>query len=87
VIVANNAMYGTIRMHQEKRFPGRVIATELGTPDFVVLAKSFGAFAERVETSDAFPNAFARAQAAGRPALLELCVDPLQITPQARLAK
>jgi acetolactate synthase-1/2/3 large subunit len=86
-IVVNNGMYGTIRMHQEKRFPGRVIATELSTPDFVMLAKSFGAFAERVETNEAFPDAFARARDAGRPALLELRVDPMQITPQGRLAK
>jgi acetolactate synthase-1/2/3 large subunit len=87
VIVVNNGMYGTIRMHQERRFPGRVIATDLEGPDFVMLAKSFGAFAERVETSEAFPEAFARAQNAGRPALLELLIDPLQITPQGRLAK
>jgi acetolactate synthase-1/2/3 large subunit len=86
VIVVNNGMYGTIRMHQEKRFPGRVSATDLQTPDFVTLAQSFGAHAERIETTEAFAGAFARAQAAGRPALIELRVDPLQITPQARLA-
>jgi acetolactate synthase-1/2/3 large subunit len=86
VIVVNNGMYGTIRMHQEKRFPGRVSATDLQTPDFVTLAQSFGAHAERIETTEAFADAFARAQAAGRPALIELRVDPLQITPQARLA-
>jgi acetolactate synthase-1/2/3 large subunit len=86
VIVVNNGMYGTIRMHQEKRFPGRVSATELQTPDFVTMARSFGAHAELVETTEGFADAFARAQAAGRPALLELRVDPLQITPQARLA-
>jgi acetolactate synthase-1/2/3 large subunit len=86
VIVVNNGMYGTIRMHQEKRFPGRISATELQTPDFVTLAHSFGAHAELVETTEAFAAAFARAQASGKPALLELRVDPLQITPQARLA-
>jgi acetolactate synthase-1/2/3 large subunit len=85
VIVVNNGMYGTIRMHQEKHFPGRVSATELRNPDFVTLAQSFGAHAERVETSAAFPDAFIRAQQANRPALLELRVDPNQITPQARL--
>jgi acetolactate synthase-1/2/3 large subunit len=85
VIVVNNGMYGTIRMHQEKRFPGRISATELQTPDFVSLARSFGAFAERIDTAEAFPDVFARARAAGRPALIELCVDPRQITPQARL--
>jgi acetolactate synthase-1/2/3 large subunit len=87
VIVVNNGMYGTIRMHQEKRFPGRVSATALQTPDFVTLARSFGAHAECVETTEGFGEAFARAQAAGRPALLELRVDPLQITPQARLSE
>jgi acetolactate synthase-1/2/3 large subunit len=85
VIVANNGMYGTIRMHQEKRFPGRISATDLQGPDFVALAKSFGAYAELVETSDEFPEAFARAQAAGKPALLELRTDVKQITPGMRL--
>ena len=86
VIVVNNGMYGTIRMHQEKRFPGRVSATDLRNPDFVALALSFGAHAERVESAEAFPAAFERACAAGRPALLELRTDPRQITPQSWLA-
>jgi len=86
VIVVNNGMYGTIRMHQERRFPGRVSATELSGPDFVALAKSFGAYAERVESTDAFAGAFERAVDAGRPALLELSVDRNQITPDRRLA-
>ncbi|MDB5839245.1 MAG: Acetolactate synthase large subunit [Herminiimonas sp.] len=85
IIVVNNGMYGTIRMHQEKRFPGRVSATDIQGPDFAALAQSFGAYGERVETSEAFPAAFARAQAAGRPALLELRTDPAQITPQMRI--
>jgi acetolactate synthase-1/2/3 large subunit len=82
VIVVNNGMYGTIRMHQEKRFPGRVSATDIRNPDFVALAKSFGAFGELVETADDFPAAFERAQQAGRPALLELRTDPRRITPR-----
>ena len=86
VIVVNNGMYGTIRMHQERRFPGRVSGTELLTPDFVGLAKSFGAYGERVETTDAFAGAFGRALASDRPALLELCVDLNQITPDHRLS-
>jgi len=86
VIVVNNGMYGTIRMHQERRFPGRVSGTDLATPDFVALARSFGAFAERVEKTEDFAGAFVRAQSAGVPALLELRVDPAQITPNARLA-
>jgi acetolactate synthase I/II/III large subunit len=86
ILIVNNGMYGTIRMHQERRFPGRVVGTELETPDFVVLAQAFGAYAERVTSTDGFAAAFARAQAAGRPAVLELQVDPAQITPGARLA-
>jgi acetolactate synthase-1/2/3 large subunit len=85
VIVVNNSMYGTIRMHQEKRFPGRVVGTDIQRRDFVLFAQSFGAHAERVESADAFSEAFERAQAAGRPALIELCTDPWQITPQARV--
>jgi acetolactate synthase I/II/III large subunit len=85
VLVVNNGMYGTIRMHQERRFPGRISATDLFTPDFVALAKSFGAHSERVESTDAFAAAFERAVQAKRPALLELCVDPNQITPDWRL--
>jgi acetolactate synthase-1/2/3 large subunit len=86
-IVVNNGMYGTIRMHQEKRYPGRVSATELRGPDFIALAQSFGAYAERVDATEAFPAAFARAQKAGVAALLELRIDPRQISPQMRLAE
>jgi len=85
VIVVNNGMYGTIRMHQEKRFPGRISATAIHNPDFVALAQSFGAYGELVESTDAFAAAFDRARASGRPALLELRTDPRQITPTMRL--
>lgn len=85
VIVVNNGMLATIRMHQEREYPGRVSATELANPDFVALAKSFGAHAERVERSEDFPAAFQRAQGAGVAALIELRVDPRQITPLVRL--
>jgi acetolactate synthase-1/2/3 large subunit len=85
IIVVNNGTYGTIRMHQERRYPGRAIATDILNPDFVALAKSYGAFAERVESTDGFPEAYRRAVAAGRPALLELCVDPSQLSPAFRL--
>jgi acetolactate synthase I/II/III large subunit len=85
VLIVNNGMYGTIRMHQERRFPGRVSATELASPDFVGLARSFGAYAERVETTDTFAPALERALAAGRSAVLELRVDPNQITPDRRI--
>lgn len=85
VVVVNNGMLGTIRMHQEREFPGRVSATRLVNPNFVALAQAFGAHAERVMSAADFPAAFERAAAAGVPALIELCVDPRQITPQARL--
>jgi len=86
VLIVNNGMYGTIRMHQERRFPGRVSGTELACPDFVPLAQSLGAYAERVETTAAFAPAFERALRAEGSAVLELLTDPKQITPERRLA-
>jgi acetolactate synthase I/II/III large subunit len=85
ILVVNNGTYGTIRMHQERRYPGRVIATDIVNPDFVAFARSYGAYAEKVETTDAFPAAYERAAAAGRAAVLELRVDPAQISPTFRL--
>jgi acetolactate synthase-1/2/3 large subunit len=85
VLVVNNGIYGTIRMHQERRFPGRVVATDILNPDFVAMAESFGAYGERVESFDDFPDAFGRASAAGRPALLELIVEKAQLTPAFRI--
>ncbi len=84
-LIVNNGMYGTIRMHQDRRFPGRVSSTDLAGPDFVALAQSFGAYAERVETTEAFASAFERACAADRSAVLELVMDRNQITPDRRL--
>ncbi len=86
LIVVNNGMFGTIRMHQERQYPTRIVATQLVNPDFVALARSFGAHAQRVEHSDDFPAAFERAQQAGVAALIELKVDPRQITPQMFMA-
>ncbi|HZO63223.1 MAG TPA: thiamine pyrophosphate-binding protein [Gaiellaceae bacterium] len=86
VLVVNNGMLGTIRMHQERRF-GRGVATELANPDFVAYARSFGAYAELVERGEDFPRAFEAALAEGRPALLELRVDPEAITPRATLSE
>jgi acetolactate synthase-1/2/3 large subunit len=85
IIVVNNGIYGTIRMHQERRYPKRIVATSILNPDFVAFAQSFGAFAAKVTTTDGFPEAFRHAVAAGRPALLELQVDPAQLTPGFRL--
>jgi acetolactate synthase I/II/III large subunit len=85
-IVVNNSMYGTIRMHQEREFPGNVHGTALKNPDFVAYAKSFGAHGELVLKTADFAGAFARAQAAGKPALIEIRIDPEAITPSTTLA-
>ena len=85
VLLVNNGMLGTIRMHQERAYPGRVSGTNLFNPDFVAFARSFGAHAERVESEAEFPSAFERARASGKAAVIELCTDPLQIGPQSRL--
>jgi acetolactate synthase-1/2/3 large subunit len=85
MIVVNNGIYGTIRMHQERRYPGRVVATNIVNPDFIGMAQSFGAFAATVDSAESFPEAFRRAASAGRPALLELRTDPAQLTPSFRL--
>ncbi len=86
VIVVNNGMWGTIRMHQETRHPGRVIATELHNPDFAAYARAFGALGEVVERTEDFGAAFARAQAYGGPALIELRLDPEAISPRISLS-
>jgi acetolactate synthase-1/2/3 large subunit len=87
VLVINNGMYGTIRMHQEREYPERVIGTDLANPDFVALARAYGAHGELVETTEQFAPAFERALKAGKPALLELRLDPEAITPRASLSQ
>jgi acetolactate synthase I/II/III large subunit len=87
VLLVNNAMYGTIRMHQERLFPGRVVGTDLVNPDFIALARAFGAYAELVTRSEDFPAAFARARAQERPSLIELQVDPEAISPRATISE
>jgi acetolactate synthase-1/2/3 large subunit len=87
IIVVNNAMYGTIRMHQERHYPGRVVGTDLRNPDFAAYARAFGAHGETVERTEEFAQALERALAAGRPALLELRIDPEAITPRATLSE
>lgn len=85
LIIVNNGTYGTIRMHQEMRYPGRVLATDILNPDFVGLAQSYGAYAARVDSTAGFTEAFQQAAAAERPAILDLRVDPAQLTPNMRL--
>ncbi len=86
VVVIDNAMYGTIRMHQERRYPGRVVATQLRNPDFAAYARAFGGHGESVERTEDFMPAFARARASGLPSILHVKVDPEAITPTATLA-
>jgi acetolactate synthase-1/2/3 large subunit len=85
ILVVNNTMYGTIRMHQERHYPGRVVGTDLRNPDFVAYARAFGAHGALVERSEDFPAAFDEALGCGRPAVIELRVDPQAITPRQTL--
>ncbi|WP_211250320.1 thiamine pyrophosphate-binding protein [Fodinicurvata fenggangensis] len=87
VIVVNNEMYGTIRMHQEREYPGRVSATALKNPQFADLARAYGAHGELVERTEEFKPAFERAWAAGRPALIELRLDSEVINPAKTLSQ
>jgi len=81
LIVVDNGQFGTIRMHQERRFPGRPIATALNNPDFASLAHAYGASGENLERTEDFAAAFDRALAANGPALLALATDPQALTP------
>jgi acetolactate synthase-1/2/3 large subunit len=85
-IVVNNGMYGTIRMHQERHYPGRVSGTDLVNPDFAAYARAFGGFGAIVNKTDEFPAAFEAAQASRLPAILELRLDPEAITPRQTLS-
>jgi acetolactate synthase-1/2/3 large subunit len=85
VVVVDNGMYGTIRMHQEREYPGRVSATQLRNPDFAVLARAYGGHGETVETTEAFAPAFQRALASGKPSILHVKIDPEAIAPAATL--
>ena len=87
VVVLDNGMYGTIRMHQERRFPGRVSGTDLENPDFVALARAFGAYGERVERTADVPAALDRALGAGTAAVLHVPVDPEALTPRQTLSE
>ena len=86
VLVVDNGMYGTIRMHQERQFPGRVVGTDLVNPDFAAYARAFGAHGETVERTEDFPDAFERALGAGVPAVVALQIDPEAITPRTTLS-
>jgi acetolactate synthase-1/2/3 large subunit len=86
ILVFDNGMYGTIRMHQERRFPGRVIGTGLKNPDFLALAGAYGAFGARVDRTEEFAPAFEAAVASRRAAIIALTVDPEMITTRTTLS-
>ena len=87
IFVVNNRMYGTIRMHQERHFPGRVVGTDLVNPDFAAYAAAFGAHGEVVTRTEDLEAAVERALGAGRPAVVELVVDPEGISPRATISE
>src|SRR5271165_2046825 len=87
VLIFDNSLYGTIRMHQEREYPGRVSATVLKNPDFAAYARAFGGFGVTVEKTADFAGAFRAAQASGKPAIVHLKVDPEAITPAITLTK
>ena len=87
VVIYDNGQYGTIRMHQEREYPGRVIATQLHNPDFVAYAQAFGGFGVKVEKTADFPAAFEAARKSGKPAIIQLKVDPEAITPTLSLTQ
>jgi acetolactate synthase-1/2/3 large subunit len=86
VIVFDNGMYGTIRMHQERDYPGRIVATALRNPDFTAYARAFGGFGVLVEKTADFAAAYKAAVASGKPAIIHLKVDPEGITPATTIA-
>jgi acetolactate synthase-1/2/3 large subunit len=87
VVIVDNGMYGTIRMHQEKHYPGRISATQLKNPDFSAYARAFGGHGERVEKTEEFGPAFERAVASGLPAIIHCLIDPEAITPTTTISK
>lgn len=86
IAVVDNGMYGTIRMHQEREYPGRVVATALRNPDFAAYARAFGGFGATVEKTADFAKAFNDARASGKPAIIHLKVEGDAISPSTTLA-
>jgi acetolactate synthase-1/2/3 large subunit len=86
-IIANNGVYGTIRMHQEREYPNRVVGTTLMNPDFAAYARSFGAEGHTVEATSDFAPAFEHALRTGRPTVIELKLDPEAISPRRTLSE
>jgi acetolactate synthase-1/2/3 large subunit len=87
VVLVNNGIHGTIRMHQERDYPGRVIATDLVDPDFAAYARACGGHGETVATTEDFAAAFDRAMASGKPAILDVKFSPEAITPTRTMSE
>jgi acetolactate synthase-1/2/3 large subunit len=87
VVLFNNGLYGTIRMHQEMRFPGRVAGSTLHNPDFTALARAYGLQACRIERTGDFAPALRTALADTQSWLIELAIDPEAITPRTTLSQ
>ncbi|MBO6716881.1 MAG: thiamine pyrophosphate-binding protein [Rhizobiaceae bacterium] len=85
ILVINNGTYGTIRMHQEREYPGRVSGTDLINPDFAALARAYGGHGETVVTTAEFAPAYERARASGKPAIIDVKLSPEAITPTRTL--
>lgn len=85
-LIFDNSLYGTIRMHQEREYPGRVIATELVNPDFAAYARAFGGFGAVVEKTEDFAPAFREAEASGLPSIIHVKFDGEGITPVSTLS-
>ncbi|CAN7302885.1 thiamine pyrophosphate-binding protein [Bradyrhizobium sp. LjRoot220] len=87
VVVCNNGMYGTIRMHQERHYPGRVSGTNLANPDFAALARACGGFGARIDRTEDFAKTFDEAVASRLPSIIELTISPEALTPAASLSE
>lgn len=87
VMLCNNGIYGTIRMHQEKNYPYRVSGTDIANPDFVALAKAYGLEVARVEETGQFANAFETIRASGKSGIIEIITDPEDLTPRNSLSE
>jgi len=87
VVLIDNGIYGTIRMHQEREYPGRVIASQLRNPDFAAYARAFGGHGETVEETAEFLPAFERALGSGLPSIIHVKIDPEAITPATTLSE
>src|SRR5271165_936943 len=87
ILVVNNSMYGTIRMHQERRFPGRVVGTALRNPDFIALARAYGVFGASITRTADFAPAFEEAASSSRASFIELKMDPEMITTRTTLSE